>query len=213
MAARTFRSASGSPESGCGSDRPGAERRGDGQEAGRQLGLAGPGLLGTGSSATCTSTATGSPTDQKRVRDAAVAAYKRTSAGRGGVHRESSLARTPVPTSAARPWSLIQRARASFIRAARATSSCFSRRDITPIPDTSRYVATHGSPWDYDRRVPILFWRKGMAAEPAGTRARRRRTSCPRWRRILGSVWSRLETRRQCLRGVGGVSCTGALTI
>ena len=23
-------------------------------------------------------------------------------------------------------------------------------------------VATHGSPWDYDRRVPILFWRRGM---------------------------------------------------
>ena len=34
---------------------------------------------------------------------------------------------------------------------------------VTPIFDTSRgYVATHGSPWDYDRRVPILFWRKGM---------------------------------------------------
>ena len=29
--------------------------------------------------------------------------------------------------------------------------------------DTSHgYVATHGSPWDYDRRVPILFWRKDM---------------------------------------------------
>ena len=24
------------------------------------------------------------------------------------------------------------------------------------------YTATHGSPWDYDRRVPMLFWRKGM---------------------------------------------------
>ena len=24
------------------------------------------------------------------------------------------------------------------------------------------YVETHGSPWDYDRRVPILFWRRGM---------------------------------------------------
>ncbi|EGY02547.1 type I phosphodiesterase/nucleotide pyrophosphatase [Nitrospirillum viridazoti Y2] len=24
------------------------------------------------------------------------------------------------------------------------------------------YIATHGSPWDYDRRVPILFWRKGI---------------------------------------------------
>jgi arylsulfatase A-like enzyme len=26
------------------------------------------------------------------------------------------------------------------------------------------YVATHGSAWDYDRRVPILFWRKGLTA-------------------------------------------------
>ncbi len=26
-------------------------------------------------------------------------------------------------------------------------------------------VAGHGSPWDYDRRVPILFWRNGIAAE------------------------------------------------
>ena len=34
-----------------------------------------------------------------------------------------------------------------------------------PMPAGIRgYVATHGSPWDYDRRVPILFWRKGMAA-------------------------------------------------
>ena len=34
---------------------------------------------------------------------------------------------------------------------------------VTPIFDTSHnYVATHGSPWDYDRRVPILFWRKDM---------------------------------------------------
>jgi arylsulfatase A-like enzyme len=33
---------------------------------------------------------------------------------------------------------------------------------VTPIADTSRYVATHGSVWDYDRRVPILFWRPGV---------------------------------------------------
>jgi len=36
------------------------------------------------------------------------------------------------------------------------------KRNITPIPDpTKGYVATHGSAWDYDRRVPILFWRPG----------------------------------------------------
>jgi arylsulfatase A-like enzyme len=36
------------------------------------------------------------------------------------------------------------------------------KRDVTPIADTTRYVATHGSVWDYDRRVPILFWRPGL---------------------------------------------------
>jgi arylsulfatase A-like enzyme len=30
---------------------------------------------------------------------------------------------------------------------------------VTPIGHATRSVATHGSPWDYDRRVPILFWR------------------------------------------------------
>ena len=27
----------------------------------------------------------------------------------------------------------------------------------------STSVATHGSPWNYDRRVPILFYRPGIA--------------------------------------------------
>ena len=34
---------------------------------------------------------------------------------------------------------------------------------ITAKQTEGGYLATHGSPWDYDRRVPILFWRKGMA--------------------------------------------------
>ena len=37
------------------------------------------------------------------------------------------------------------------------------KRGVVPIPTPGPgFVATHGSPWDYDRRVPILFWRKGM---------------------------------------------------
>ena len=35
------------------------------------------------------------------------------------------------------------------------------KKDITPIANTTAIVATHGSLWDYDRRVPILFWRPG----------------------------------------------------
>jgi predicted AlkP superfamily pyrophosphatase or phosphodiesterase len=30
-----------------------------------------------------------------------------------------------------------------------------------PATAGATYVSTHGSPWDYDRRVPILFWWKG----------------------------------------------------
>jgi len=34
------------------------------------------------------------------------------------------------------------------------------------------HAATHGSPWDYDRRVPILCWRMGVALfkPPPGVR-------------------------------------------
>jgi arylsulfatase A-like enzyme len=37
------------------------------------------------------------------------------------------------------------------------------KKDITPIAHTEHAVATHGSIWDYDRRVPILFWRNGVS--------------------------------------------------
>jgi predicted AlkP superfamily pyrophosphatase or phosphodiesterase len=36
------------------------------------------------------------------------------------------------------------------------------KEHVTPIAHASKSVATHGSPWDYDRRVPILFWRPGF---------------------------------------------------
>lgn len=35
--------------------------------------------------------------------------------------------------------------------------------DRVPATAGATYVSTHGSPWDYDRRVPILFWWKGAA--------------------------------------------------
>ncbi|MEO5866163.1 MAG: alkaline phosphatase family protein, partial [Sphingomonas sp.] len=40
----------------------------------------------------------------------------------------------------------------------------FLKSRVTAIPGSlAGFVATHGSPWNYDRRVPIVFWRKGMA--------------------------------------------------
>jgi predicted AlkP superfamily pyrophosphatase or phosphodiesterase len=34
----------------------------------------------------------------------------------------------------------------------------------TPASPNANYVAGHGSPWNYDRRVPILFWWEGAGA-------------------------------------------------
>ena len=65
---------------------------------------------------------------------------------------------------------------------------------IMPVVDTSRYAATHGSPWDYDRRVPIAFWRKGPFPPPHGKTPSRRRTSCRRSRRSYSFRYRRAST-------------------
>lgn len=70
----------------------------------------------------------------------------------------------PLPSGPAETWTLVQRAKASFHPARSGDIIIALKPRITPIPDPTRgYVATHGSFWDYDRRVPIMFWRKGMA--------------------------------------------------
>ncbi len=63
-------------------------------------------------------------------------------------------------------WTLIQRAKSSYYRGRSGDLIVMLKPRITPIPlsvAAGNYVATHGSPWDYDRRVPMLFWRKGLA--------------------------------------------------
>ncbi|MFD2783208.1 hypothetical protein ACFS32_21650 [Novosphingobium pokkalii] len=76
----------------------------------------------------------------------------------------AELAATPMPTGSPETWTLIQRARASFYAPRSGDFVVLLNRGVMALPQPGPgYVATHGSPWDYDRRVPILFWRKGMA--------------------------------------------------
>jgi len=74
------------------------------------------------------------------------------------------LAETIMPSGSPQDWTLKERARASFDAERSGDIVVLLDRNVVPIPDPDRggSVATHGSPWDYDRRVPILFWRKGM---------------------------------------------------
>jgi predicted AlkP superfamily pyrophosphatase or phosphodiesterase len=39
-----------------------------------------------------------------------------------------------------------------------------STRSIEPPQNLDGYIATHGSPWNYDRREPLLFFRPGIKA-------------------------------------------------
>jgi hypothetical protein len=75
----------------------------------------------------------------------------------------SELARMPQPSGPPETWSLAERARASYYPDRSGDLIVALKPRVTPIPDPTRgYVATHGSFWDYDRRVPILFWWKGI---------------------------------------------------
>jgi predicted AlkP superfamily pyrophosphatase or phosphodiesterase len=77
----------------------------------------------------------------------------------------AEIAATPMPSGPPETWTLIQRARASFDPDRSGDLLVLLKPRVTTIEQPGvGYVETHGSPWDYDRRVPILFWRKGMAA-------------------------------------------------
>jgi phosphonoacetate hydrolase len=81
------------------------------------------------------------------------------------VYTAEELAAHPVSRRSPELWSIKDRMRASFHPARSGDLVLALKPRVTPIPETGvGYVATHGSVWDYDRRVPMLFWRKGLAA-------------------------------------------------
>ncbi len=103
-----------------------------------------------------------SPADRTRVIDAAV---RRLSAHRQveAVVRGSDLAALPMPRRSPELWTITDRLRANFDPTRSGDFIIVLKDRVTPIPESGLgYIATHGSVWDYDRRVPILFWRAGM---------------------------------------------------
>lgn len=80
------------------------------------------------------------------------------------VYTNGELARMPMPTANAQDWSILDRVRASFDAQRSGDVLILLDRAVTPIPEPmpGAYIATHGSVYDYDRRVPMLFWRKGL---------------------------------------------------
>jgi len=136
-----------------------------GKAVAAELGLAvdGPLLLGDGAGGDVY-LSSAVPADQRPRVVAALVARLRAHPQVAAVFTRAELAALPVSAASPQDWTLAERARASFDPQRSGDVVFLLRRAVlsgtAPVPG---YVAGHGSPWDYDRRVPLLFWRKGMA--------------------------------------------------
>jgi len=79
------------------------------------------------------------------------------------VYTAAELRAMPNPSGPASEWSLGERLRASFDATRSGDLLVAPIPYVTMLPLSSGYVAHHGSPWNYDRRVPILFYWPGIA--------------------------------------------------
>jgi hypothetical protein len=99
------------------------------------------------------------PVDKRSaVLDAAVKFY-RTQRQVAAVFTNAELVAAPPPAGPVDEWTVLERAKAGFDAERSGDFIVLLKPYVTPIVGGG---ATHGSPWDYDRRVPILFWWQGM---------------------------------------------------
>jgi predicted AlkP superfamily pyrophosphatase or phosphodiesterase len=77
------------------------------------------------------------------------------------VFTAGEIASQPSPRPPVDDWTLLEKARASYDRERSGDLLVFLRPHVIPDAPREDMVATHGSPWNYDRRVPILFYAPG----------------------------------------------------
>ena len=171
-----------------------------------QLGLpGGPGLMGDSSFGDIYIDRRLRADERSKLLKAAVTAY-RAHPQVEAVFTARQIADTPVPTAPPETWTLIQRVRANYYPERSGDFYVVLKRDVTPIADTTRYIATHGSPWDYDRRVPILFWRPETTGTTLG-RSAETTDIMPTLASMIGLPLLPGSIDGHCLRDVPGTAC------
>ena len=132
-----------------------------------RLNLSGPVLLGDVSGDVYIDRAL-RPREHDLALREALAAYRAHPQVEAAYSRDQ-IERTPMPSGDPTQWTLLERARASYDPQRSGDILVILKPHVMPIASPhAGYVATHGSPWDYDRRVPILFWRRGMSPSAPG---------------------------------------------
>jgi predicted AlkP superfamily pyrophosphatase or phosphodiesterase len=142
----------------------------------------------------------------RRVLAAAVARYKAHPQVHA-VYTNSEILRVSVPQGSPDKWSVIQRVRASYEEQRSGDFYVVLKQYVsaTARPGPG-YTATHGSVWDYDRRVPIIFWRRG-AAPADRTEAIRTVDILPTLAPMIGLNLTAPAVDGRCLPGAAGVTC------
>ena len=145
------------------------------------------------------------PSERAGVLKEALAIYRAHPQVEAAYSRER-ISRTVLPKGTPDKWTPLERARASFYPSRSGDIYVILKPDITFLPATSGDVGTHGSPWDYDRRVPIAFWRKGMTPalreEPVETI-----DIMPTLAAMLGLGAPAPRPDGKCLGGITGIAC------
>jgi predicted AlkP superfamily pyrophosphatase or phosphodiesterase len=138
-----------------------------GEAVARELNLAGPVLLGN----EFASDVYLSPSIDSRLRPVILDAVRKKYAGHREVAKvftKNELLEAEPPSGPPDEWTLLERAKASFNPQRSGDLIVLLEPYVTlygkPKNPDSDYIASHGSPWDYDRRVPILFWWRGISA-------------------------------------------------
>ncbi len=144
------------------------------------------------------------PADMRgKVLDTAVKLY-RDHPQVAAVFTKAELIAAPAPSGPVEDWSLIERAKTSFDPERSGDFIVFLKRYVSPIPSSGMgYISTHGSPWGYDRRVPILFWWRGAVPfeQPNGVETA---DIMPTLASLIGLEVSKAEIDGRCLDVMAG---------
>jgi predicted AlkP superfamily pyrophosphatase or phosphodiesterase len=134
-----------------------------GAAIGKQMGLVGSALIGRSTFGDMY-LAPSVPAEKRAEALAVAIGYYKAQKQVAAVFTADELKAAPAPTGEVDEWSLLERAKASFDPERSGDFIVLLKEHVSPLPVPMPGInATHGSPWGYDRRVPILFWWKGMA--------------------------------------------------
>ncbi|URD61796.1 alkaline phosphatase family protein [Sphingomonas sp. KRR8] len=171
-----------------------------------QFGRTEPVLVGDGIGADAWLDKRLDPATARRVLAAAVARYK-AHPQVYAVYTKAEIMRVPVPHGQPDKWSVIQRVRASYEQQRSGDFYVVLKQYVSAVARPAPgYTATHGSVWDYDRRVPIIFWRRG-AAPADRPQAVETVDILPTLAPMIGLKLTAPAIDGRCLDGAAGVRC------